>query len=1505
MKKLQKFINSSFPLDQGQFEKIREAEFKPGHKLTDLKYLREKARNERDLRELYRNRAPYELLQNADDAGARTAIFTLSEEGLAFIHDGNWFTVDNFRSLADGWSDKDPGTCIGHKGLGFRSVLDITPSPYLVRMEEKAFFAVKFTWALNWGHFQEAFKRDPSLKEHYQDWIKHGQIACPIMCIPGVAKKHNLGQGASIYDKLSRLEFEGGFTTMFWFPARDPEIDSRVLEELGPNPILANQRGRERLLVFLNNEVRLLLPFLRSITEAKVYYHDQCIGLVRVPGGPRKEHADDRISVVSNINQKEETESFFQRRLSFEIPHSIRNQSETPKAIKALKEAEIVLSVRLEDGEPIHDANSNFHVYFPTEEKVGLGFVIHGDFYVKPDRTRLMSGEYNTWLLKKTANKAANDFLTQLLDEFKPSTIFDAFVPNESSSTGQASQFSSMLSEELGQRKAAFLPTRNGLLHPAEVAVPPSEDQSGFWEGHFSEILGEVVDGKKAFLSPGEDGKNTRAFLRFAKVKSLQDETLIDLIESASLKSKSAEWWYDCYSYMAEDDKFSRRERGTFEGRKLLLTRDSVVTPVPKANSDLVICLPPPGDTANLHQPDWFKKRFVFLDSELSHFLTEGEDRIESWILDRFGIVRFEATELLPRAVRSILPELYSNPLSIDLKDLKDAWIFVYKIIESTRQIISSTFWNEVSRLPLPLIFKQANGQTQQTPAFAPCFLAYWPDSFLPEYSCLKGTSGLRRVDEGFLENLISESGIIRHSWVDFLNKMGLSDCPKLLKYSRVVASKEEMILSEGDFLGPSEKGFTGERQIDENRAVVNTLRSENLWDISEKDLFCEHDSQVVLQLLSLPEGLKEVCELAQKEYQDGIERWSDRLRNLTSSLPIDSLKEIHNDTVFCRGGGGHSIQIGSYITKQLNSFRWLPSSLGPASKSECFLRLSSRRLISTGVSGDELGDSLISYVVVDGIDELARLQGLGIEVLEDANSASSHALMTALFILGEKLNTEWGRQEIIDIRGRWRLVRGAIQEIYRSLNQYQEGFDFPSGIKLAVRSRSGVSFSREPFYFAEPGSAIERAFRGDIDFLDVDRPYPTFFEKAGIVRLQAAQTVTETFLSKNESVDADHLKEEILKGLANSLLAPIIAKSEKGKHPDLVVRRLKERFRVLTAPDLTVRFKILEKPNIERDVNYPNFFLQSVLIERPGAVEEYHYVLYVSGIKNISVLDLDGDALGEALIPIFLDGITDDLKGLFPRIASRYQNVKGNRQEMEEFLYYQLGISKEAQEMAWAMLSGEAAVAPVEVLKSPPPAKVSPSPHTQGGIDQGPIGQRLSEQSQKLEEKAKGFIQKLVTQVDPTGGVVPGGQQAAGGEPTIKIVEVTPEQKERGKRGEDEVKRRLELPGGWEGFTLVSDMTKQGCGYDFLCKLDNREVQVEVKTFTRNGKIVVTALELQEAALRKKDYYLVGVLDNGKAEYEWPTFVMQNPVYALLREGEFDFQTKLELTPGDLFDLQ
>ena len=138
------------PLDRGQFEKARNDErIRPKYDLTGLRLLREKAGRERDVRELYRHRAPYELLQNADDVGARRAVFILTREGLAFAHSGDWFSVANFYSLTDGWSDKDPKQCIGHKGLGFRSVLDITPAPHVLRTSGDGFFGFKFTWALN------------------------------------------------------------------------------------------------------------------------------------------------------------------------------------------------------------------------------------------------------------------------------------------------------------------------------------------------------------------------------------------------------------------------------------------------------------------------------------------------------------------------------------------------------------------------------------------------------------------------------------------------------------------------------------------------------------------------------------------------------------------------------------------------------------------------------------------------------------------------------------------------------------------------------------------------------------------------------------------------------------------------------------------------------------------------------------------------------------------------------------------------------------------------------------------------------------------------------------------------------------------------------------------------------------------------------------------------------------------------------------------------------------
>src|SRR6266404_650095 len=304
---LAQYVLNSAPLDLSRFTQIKDSEFRPGYDLTALKYLRDKAGRERDLRELYRGRAPYELLQNADDAKAKIVVFIMSDEGLAFAHDGNWFTVANFRSLADGWSDKDPNECIGHKGLGFRSVLDLTPSPHLLTLTGTEFFAIKFTWALNNGHFQEIFKRNPSLRSHYDDWTKNGQLVCPVMSIPGLAKKQGLGAAVSIYDKLMKGHF-GGYTTLFWLPVSDPEVPKKTLDELGPAPI-----SEESLRNFLTDEVSILLPFLKSVEKVLLFRMHERVGSVvlRPSAGDRENGV---VSVTTDDEGNRSAKSFFQMR---------------------------------------------------------------------------------------------------------------------------------------------------------------------------------------------------------------------------------------------------------------------------------------------------------------------------------------------------------------------------------------------------------------------------------------------------------------------------------------------------------------------------------------------------------------------------------------------------------------------------------------------------------------------------------------------------------------------------------------------------------------------------------------------------------------------------------------------------------------------------------------------------------------------------------------------------------------------------------------------------------------------------------------------------------------------------------------------------------------------------------------------------------------------------------------------------------------------------------------
>jgi hypothetical protein len=124
--------------------KLREGELRPlrlqagdGLHASAFKSLFERGEGQELVRQEYTGRYPFELLQNANDAardaGTRGRAHFLLTESALIVADNGFGSgdeqVDAICSL--GRSSKGPGEAVGHKGLGFKSVGEITDHPQI------------------------------------------------------------------------------------------------------------------------------------------------------------------------------------------------------------------------------------------------------------------------------------------------------------------------------------------------------------------------------------------------------------------------------------------------------------------------------------------------------------------------------------------------------------------------------------------------------------------------------------------------------------------------------------------------------------------------------------------------------------------------------------------------------------------------------------------------------------------------------------------------------------------------------------------------------------------------------------------------------------------------------------------------------------------------------------------------------------------------------------------------------------------------------------------------------------------------------------------------------------------------------------------------------------------------------------------------------------------------------------------------------------------------------
>ena len=452
-------------LDKDTFQHLRKETFQPPFNRYGLDLMREKASRELILEQYYAGRAPYELLQNADDAGANEARFILLSDGLVFVHDGKWFNVGNFQSLADGWSDKDPNQCIGHKGLGFRSVLEVTPSPYIVRISQGPFFGVRFSRKLNEDHIRETLKQAPHLSQEVERWTRGGRSICPVMYIPASVELRQLGSAELVYETLHRGAGSTHFTTMFWLPVDDPS-GIKAKDNPATNPIRGDEAGRARMVDFVKNEVSVLLPFLKSIRCVSVFDDARLLAETTVEESASESGISETV-VTTRLPVGSQSRHYLLLRDEARIPLDVKNAKDRPEALRHLEKSRLVLALPLHDGRPDLTRDSVFHVYFPTQEPTGFGFIVHADFQVLPDRTRLTPGSYNRWLFKQVATLVAGRFLSELLARFDPVDALVAVAPVAGEGTSAATK--SLLEAVIGAlrvRVEPFVPSRAGLLPP-------------------------------------------------------------------------------------------------------------------------------------------------------------------------------------------------------------------------------------------------------------------------------------------------------------------------------------------------------------------------------------------------------------------------------------------------------------------------------------------------------------------------------------------------------------------------------------------------------------------------------------------------------------------------------------------------------------------------------------------------------------------------------------------------------------------------------------------------------------------------------------------------------------------------------------------------------------------------------------------------------------------------------------------------------------------------------
>lgn len=407
----------------------------------------------------YRGRLVYELLQNADDAllDIQTtddrALFHLTDDELWVANTGRPFTTADVRGLCGLGASSKAGSqdrkraSIGHKGLGFKSVLEITDAPEA--------FSDSVCFSLGRVHAR------PRIEDLWRTNDRGPVRDVPAMRFPAPIDPHPM------WEELRAL----GFHTAFRFPFHS-RIQAQHRDALA-----------EQLLTLPTTTVLFLKHLEEVVIEVRLADreddHQWLVERHRVSGDDARLErcgglTDSGLYRVDIVGRDDQAHRFLVGH-DADVEIGSHRAGLSGPAWEGVDVTEVSVAVPDDGDSELPEDDRRFHVFLPTQEPSAFPLLVNGAFTTDLSRQHIKvsesEGDYNGYLIRRAAEVFRDRLVPHLLSHGGGAgRVLRALGRGDYASGAAADFLHERLTDAL--RDTPLIPCADGILSMQECVLP-------------------------------------------------------------------------------------------------------------------------------------------------------------------------------------------------------------------------------------------------------------------------------------------------------------------------------------------------------------------------------------------------------------------------------------------------------------------------------------------------------------------------------------------------------------------------------------------------------------------------------------------------------------------------------------------------------------------------------------------------------------------------------------------------------------------------------------------------------------------------------------------------------------------------------------------------------------------------------------------------------------------------------------------------------------------------